>query len=105
MKTCKFCGLSVLSGNVVHTDCAEAAIEAVALTNEERQELEAYRETGTTPEVIWHLQFAILKRGLTEITEFCGVSIERLKELAKADTEGRLVVFTEVPECLKSANE
>ena len=98
MKKCKFCGLPVLSGNVVHTDCAEAAIEAVALTNEERQELDAYRATGLTPTTAEWFKNALFGRIIANITEFEGVPIDRLKELAKADTEGRLVVFTEVPE-------
>lgn len=91
MKKCKFCGLPVLSGNVVHTDCAEAAIEAAGLANEERQELEAYRSIGIPADELPHLM--LLARVLENWDE-----AKRLIELVRADEEGRLAIFTEVPE-------
>lgn len=91
MKTCKFCGLPVLSGNVVHTDCAEAAIEAVALTNEERQELEAYRAIGVPADELPWLMF------LMNVLEDWDRT-KRIIALVKADEEGRLAIFTEAPE-------
>lgn len=91
MKKCKFCGLPVLSGNVVHTDCAEAAIEAVALTDEERQELSEYRAAGVPADELAEL--AYLANVLRDWEE-----TQDLLALIKAKREGRLVIFTEAPE-------
>ena len=91
MEKCKFCGLPVLSGNVVHSDCAEAAIEAAALTNEERQELDAYRAIGVPADELPWLMF------LMNVLEDWDRA-KRIVELVKADEEGRLAIFTEAPE-------
>ena len=94
MKTCKFCGLPVMSGNVVHTDCAEAAIEAAALADSERRELEAYKATGLTAKEV-----GCLRKAAQALKNDARIS--RAVELLMADSEGRLVIFTEVPECLQ----
>lgn len=91
MKKCKFCGLPVYAGNVVHADCAEAAIEAAALREEERQELEAYRAIGVPADELPGLR--LLANILKDWDE-----AKRLVELVKADEEGRLAIFTEAPE-------
>lgn len=55
--------------------------------------LAAYEDTGLEPEVVEHLKLASIGEAVAEITEFDGVSIDRLRELAQADKEGRCVVL------------
>jgi hypothetical protein len=54
--------------------------------------LAAYEDTGLTPESVEALKLSIMGKAITEITEFNGVPIARLKELAEADKDGRVVV-------------
>ena len=56
------------------------------------ERLKAYEDTGLTPESVDALKLSIMGKAISEITEFNGVPIARLKELAKADKDGRLVV-------------
>lgn len=55
--------------------------------------LAAYEETGLEPEAVEHLKLASMGKAIAEIKEFEGVPIERLRELAQAEKEGRLVVL------------
>lgn len=57
------------------------------------ERLAAYEDTGLTPESVEALKLSIMGKAITEITEFNGVPIARLKELAEADKDGRLVVL------------
>ena len=55
--------------------------------------LAAYEDTGLEPEAVEHLKLANMGRAVAEITEFEGIPIDRLRELAQADREGRCVVL------------
>ena len=55
--------------------------------------LAAYEETGLEPEAVEHLKLASMGKAIAEIKEFEGVPIDRLRELAQAEKEGRLVVL------------
>ena len=91
MKRCKFCNLPVFAGNVVHSDCAEAAIDAVALADEERQELESYRALGVPADDIPGL--LTLAKILKDLDE-----AKHLVNLVRANEEGRLVELYRAPE-------
>ena len=55
--------------------------------------LKAYEDTGLTPEEVTAAKLALMGKTLAEITEFEGVPIDRLRELAEADKDGRCVVL------------
>ena len=55
--------------------------------------LAAYEETGLEPEAVEHLKLASMGKAIAEIKEFEGVPIDRLRELAQAEKEGRRVVL------------
>lgn len=55
--------------------------------------LAAYEETGLEPEAVEYLKLASMGKAIAEIKEFEGVPIDRLRELAQAEKEGRLVVL------------
>ena len=67
------------------TECSGNAVDRLA----------AYEETGLEPEAIEHLKLAIMGKAIAKITMFEGVPIDRLRELAQADREGRCVVLPE----------
>jgi hypothetical protein len=55
--------------------------------------LAAYEDTELEPEEIERLKLASIGKAIAEITEFNGVAIDRLRELAQADKERRCVVL------------
>ena len=55
--------------------------------------LAAYEDTGLEPEEVNRCKLTLMGKSLAEITEFDGVAINRLKELATADKQGRLVAL------------
>lgn len=55
--------------------------------------LKAYEDTGLTPESVEALKLSIMGKAISEINEFNGLPIDRLRELAEADKEGRIVVL------------
>ena len=55
--------------------------------------LAAYEDTGLTPESVEALKLSMMGKAVSEITEFNGIPIDRLRELAEADKEGRVVVL------------
>lgn len=55
--------------------------------------LGTYENTGLTPEGVEALKLSMMGKAVAEIKEFDGLPIERLKELASADKEGRVVVY------------
>ena len=55
--------------------------------------LAAYEDTKRTPEQIETLEAAIMGKAVAQITEFEGLPIARLRELAVADQEGRVIVL------------
>lgn len=57
------------------------------------ERLKAYEDTGLEPEAVTAAKLALAGKSVAEITEFEGISIGRLKELAQADKEGRVLVL------------
>lgn len=55
--------------------------------------LAACEDTALTPESVEALKLSIMGKAITEITEFNGVPIARLRELADADKDGRVVAL------------
>ena len=56
------------------------------------ERLKRYEDTKRTPEQIEALEAAIMGKAVAQITEFEGLPIARLRELAEADKDGRVVV-------------
>ena len=54
--------------------------------------LKAYEDTGMYPESVEALKLSMMGKAISEITEFDGLPIDRLRELAEADKDGRAVV-------------
>lgn len=52
-----------------------------------------YEDTGLMPEEVTRCKLALMGKAVAEITEFEGIPIEWLKELAEAEKEGRLMVL------------
>lgn len=55
--------------------------------------LAAYEDTGLEPESVEALKLSMMGKAISEITEFDGLPIGRLRELAEADKDGRLAVL------------
>lgn len=55
--------------------------------------LAAYEDTGLEPEEIKTMIDASMGKAIAEIKEFEGIPIDRLRELAEADKEGRCAVL------------
>ena len=55
--------------------------------------LAAYEDTGLEPESVEAIKLSMMGKAISEIPEFDGFPIDRLRELAEADKEGRLVVL------------
>lgn len=56
-----------------------------------RHRLAAYEDTGLEPEAVEATKTAMMGKAIAEIKEFEGVPIDRLRELAQAEKDGRLV--------------
>lgn len=66
------------------TDCSQKQVW---------ERLKQYEDTKRTPEQIETLEAAIMGKAVAQITEFEGLPIARLRELAVADKDGRCVVL------------
>lgn len=55
--------------------------------------LAAYEDTGLYPESVEKLKLSMMGKAISEITEFEGLPIDRIRELAEADKDGRVVVL------------
>lgn len=55
--------------------------------------LAAYEDTGMMPESVEALKLSMMGKAIAEIKEFNGLPVDRLRELAEADKDGRLVVL------------
>ena len=55
--------------------------------------LAAYEDTGLDPKSVEALKLSMMGKAISEITEFDGLPIDRLRELAEADKDGRVVVL------------
>lgn len=56
------------------------------------ERLAAYEDTGLEPQEITAMNKAFMGYELAKITEFDGIPLQRLQELAQADKDGRLVI-------------
>ncbi len=54
--------------------------------------LAAYEDTGLSPKSVEALKLSMLGKAISEIKEFNGLPIARLREMAEADKDGRLMV-------------
>ena len=52
-----------------------------------------YEDTGLYPESVEALKLSMMGKTISEIKEFDGLPIDRLRELAEADKDGRLLVL------------
>lgn len=52
-----------------------------------------HEDTGLYPESVEALKLSMMGKAISEITEFEGLPIDRLRELAEADKDGRVVVL------------
>nr|DAJ45349.1 MAG TPA: hypothetical protein [Caudoviricetes sp.] len=59
--------------------------------------LREYLDTGLEPESVEALKLSMMGKAISEIKEFDGLPIDRLRELAEADKAGRLVVLPVKP--------
>ena len=57
------------------------------------ERLAAYEDTGLEPESVETLKLSMMGKAISEITEFDGLPIDRIRDLARADKDGRLVVL------------
>ena len=57
------------------------------------ERLAAYEDTGIEPESVGALKLSMMGKAIAEIKEFNGLSVDRLRELAEADKDGRLEVL------------
>lgn len=57
------------------------------------ERLKRYEDTKRTPEQIEALEAALMGKAVAQITEFEGLPIARLRELAVADQKGRVIVL------------
>ena len=55
--------------------------------------LAAYEDTELYPENVEALKLSMMGKAISEITEFDGLPIDRLRELAEADKEGRVLIL------------
>lgn len=55
--------------------------------------LKAYEDTGMYPESVEALKLSMMGKAISEITEFNGLPIDRLRELAEADKDGRVIIL------------
>lgn len=78
--------------NRLHTERLDYNSEYVPLIDG-AQRLAAYEDTGMEPEAVEHLKLASMGKAIAEIKEFDGLPIDRLRELARADKDGRCVVL------------
>lgn len=58
-----------------------------------RKDLLAYKDTGLMPESVETLKLSMMGKAIAEIKEFNGLPVDRLRELAEADKDGRVVVL------------
>ena len=55
--------------------------------------LAAYEDTGLMPEDVEALKLSMMGKAIAEIKEFNGLPVARMRELAEADKDGRVVVL------------
>ena len=97
------CAEGECHGCTIHNDkqrCQERVLDAAAdLIENQQRHIEALmkanaglRDTVLYPESVEALKLSMMGKAISEITEFDGLPIDRLRELADADKDGRVVV-------------
>lgn len=76
-----------------YCDYPEKAVAGGCYLMDIYNRLAAYEDTGLTPEEVEHTKLSLMGKAISEITEFDGMPIDRLKELSRADREGLVVVL------------
>lgn len=76
----------------VHEDADVPAEVTPSGVREILHRLAAYEDTGLEPEEVTAIKHAFMGREIAKITEFDGIPIQRLQELARAEKDGRPVV-------------
>lgn len=79
-----------------HTDngnCTAIGGLCTAVPAAHCQLLRHYEDTGLSPESVEALKLSMMGKAVSEVTEFNGLPIDRLRELAEADKEGRIVIL------------
>lgn len=74
-------------------NCTAAGGFCTAVSAAHCRLLQEYLGTGLTPEGVEALMLSMMGKAVAEIKEFDGLPIDRLKELAEADKEGRVEVL------------
>ena len=59
------------------------------------ERLAEYEDTGLTPESVEALKLSVMGKAIAEIKEFNGLPVNRLREFAEADKDGRAVYINE----------
>ena len=57
------------------------------------ERLREYEDTGLYPESVEALKLPMMGKAISEITEFDGLPIDRLRELVEADKDGRVLIL------------
>lgn len=84
----------------IAVDAADRLEELVERCARYAEEIAVLRERMRPyPESVEAIKLSMMGKAISEITEFDGLPIDRLRELAEADKDGRLVVVPpDVPE-------
>lgn len=78
---------------IAQCECIKCPYDTDCSQKQVWERLKQYEDTKRTPEQIEALEAAIMGKAVTQITEFEGLPIARLRELAVADKEGRVLVL------------
>ena len=73
--------------------CIKCPYDTACSQKQVWERLKQYEDTKRTPEQIEALEAAIMGKAVAQITEFEGLPIARLRELAVADQEGHVIVL------------
>ena len=78
---------------IAQCECMKCPHNTACSQKQVWERLKQYEDTKRTPEQIEALEAAIMGKAVAQITEFEGLPIARLLELAVADQEGRVIVL------------
>ena len=78
---------------IAQCSCMRRLYDTACSQKQVWERLKQYEDTKRTPEQIEALEAAIMGKAVAQITEFEGLPIARLRELAVADKEGRVIVL------------
>ena len=78
---------------IAQCECIKCPHDTECSQKQVWERLKQYEDTKRTPEQIEALEAAIMGKAVAQITEFEGLPIARLRELAVADQKGRVIVL------------